>query len=186
MDIQAFIQSSCGRWFTQRTCHPIGDLSSVAQTALLKMDLLNLADAKVVSLCSNANIDPALALSAARISWQSTGFQPQPQEEGTLLMAAISSPQSARQGQILQQVSQGPIAQFNFQINADQRLILKGLQDPFVVEERVWFASPNLRLRVSLLKQAEQLQQATWYSEVRIEGIPDSVSAEISQTASAS
>lgn len=186
MDIQAFFQSSCGRWLTQRTCHPIGEASSVAQTALLDIETLNLADEAVLSLCQQAKLDRAQPFCAAKISWHSTGFQPQPQEEGTLLMVVIASPDSAQRGQVLQQVASGVISQFNFQIDAEQRLILKGDQDPFVLEERVWFASPNLRLRVSLLKQAEQLQQATWYSEVRMTGISDSVSADITQAAPAS
>lgn len=170
MDIQAFIQQSCGRWFTQRTGHQIGNLSSDAQSAQLCMEKLSLEDSTVVDLCKAADIEPNLAQCAAKISWQGQGFQVQTPEAGELLMVAI--PTAPHQGEMLQKVGSAPLMRLNYHIDDDQRLILTGAQDQLHLEERVWFASPNLRLRISLLKQANQLIQATWYSEVRMGVVP--------------
>lgn len=182
MDIQAFIQQSCGRWFTQRTCHQIGNLSSDAQSAQLCMEKLSLEDKAVLDLCEAANTEPTLVQCAAKISWQGQGFQVQPQETGELLLVAISN--APNQGEMLQQVGSAPFMRLNFHIDGDQRLILTGTQDQLHLEERVWFASPNLRLRISLLKQANQLYQATWYSEVRMGVLPEPAPEELPHAAS--
>ncbi|WP_299413776.1 phycobiliprotein lyase [Acaryochloris sp. IP29b_bin.148] len=168
MNIQGFIQLSCGRWFTQRTCHPLGGMTSEAQAAQLEISSLKEDELEVVNLCKTAGFDPKLALCAARLSWQSQGFSSQPQENGTLLMVPMASNASEQQGQLLQQGADGAVRQLNFHIDADQRLILTGVHDQRVLEEQIWFASPNLRLRISILKQVGQLVQATWYSEVRM------------------
>lgn len=182
MDIQAFIQQSCGRWFTQRTCHQMGNLSSEAQSAQLWMEQLSLEDRAVLELCNAAEVDLAVAQCAAKISWKEQGFQVQPQETGELLLVALSN--TPHQGEILQQVGSAPLMRLNFQIDGDQKLILTGTQDQFHLEERVWFASPNLRLRISLLKQANQLYQATWYSEVRMGVLPEPAPEELPHAAS--
>jgi len=182
MDIQAFIQQSCGKWFTQRTCHQIGHLSSDAQSAQLCMEKLSLEDKVVLELCKVAKIEPTLAQCAAKITWQGQGFQVQPQETGELLMIAIS--QAPDQGEILQRVGSAPFMRLNFKIDDNQRLTLTGTQDQWHLEERVWFASPNLRLRISLLKQANQLYQATWYSEVRMGVVPEPALEELPHAAS--
>lgn len=179
MDIQAFIQLSCGHWFTQRTCHRLGCVTSEAQTAQLEIKALNAEESDVVDLCKAAGFDPSLALCAASVSWQSKGFQPQPQEDGTLLMVPIASNSSGKEGQVWQQGADGPIRQLNFHIDLEQRLVLTEIQNQMDLEEHVWFASPNLRLRVSFLKQAGQLVQATWYSEVRMGGVVAPTSNEI-------
>lgn len=184
MDIQAFIQLSCGHWFTQRTCHQLGHFTSEAQTAQLEINALKLNVPDVVCLCEAAKIDPDLALCAARVSWQSQGFQLQSSEDGMLLMVLFASDAAGQQGQLLQQESHGPISQLNFDIDSEQRLVLTGSQDQMILEERVWFASPNLRLRNSLLKQSGQLYQATWYSEVRMGGLPAPDPTEIAASAS--
>ena len=178
MDIQAFLQLSCGQWLSQRTCHPLGQATSEAQTAQLNIEILDLDNANVAGLCKTASVDPAFALCAAKLSWKSTGFQVEKPEHGTLLMVPISSTQSGQQGQILQQVAQEPISQLDFKIDSEDRLILTGMQDQLLLEEQIWFASPNLRLRLSLLNQAEQLHQGTWYSEVRMGVRPQNLASE--------
>ncbi len=182
MDIQAFIQLSCGRWFTQRTCHQIGHLSSDAQSAQICVEKLSLEDRAVLDLCNAAEADLTLAQCAAKISWQGQGLQIQPQEAGELLMVAISKVPT--QGEILQQVGAAPLTRLNFYIDGDQRLILTGTRNHLHLEERIWFASSNLRLRISLLKQANQLYQATWYSEVRMGALLESALEELPHAAS--
>ncbi|NJN38286.1 MAG: phycobiliprotein lyase [Acaryochloridaceae cyanobacterium CSU_3_4] len=70
MDIQAFLQLSCGRWLTQQTCHQLGQFTAQSQTAQLNVELLEVNDAEVVRLCCDAQIDPTQVLCAAKLSWQ--------------------------------------------------------------------------------------------------------------------
>jgi hypothetical protein len=172
MDIQAFLQLSCGRWLTQQTCHQLGQFTAQSQTAQLDVELLEVDDVAVVRLCCDAQIDPAQALCAAKLSWQKKSPLSPLQAEGSLVMVPFAVTPSGQQGQLLRQVDQEPIVQLSFQINHEQKLILTGMHEQRDVEERVWFASPNLRLRVSLLKQDQALCQVTWYSEVRLGGLP--------------
>jgi hypothetical protein len=40
------------------------------------------------------------------------------------------------------------------------------------VQERLWFANPNLRMRTSLFKVGDQEQMASFCSEIRMGGAP--------------
>lgn len=184
MNIQGFLQLSCGRWFSQRTCHQLGQASSDAQTAQMIFESLDLDDPGVRALCESASVDLSQALCAVGISWQEQSFQSQPSKQGKLIMVPISITGSHHQGQILQRIDSGKINSFNFQIDSDQTLVLTGDFNRLTLEERVWFASPNLRLRMTLLKQANQLHQATWYSEVRMGTSPETTPEELPHAAS--
>ncbi|WP_299485136.1 phycobiliprotein lyase [Acaryochloris sp. IP29b_bin.137] len=184
MNIQGFFQLSCGRWFTQRTCHQLGQASSEAHTAQMTVEFVDLADPGVKALSKDASIDLKYALCAVRIAWQEQDFQPQPPKQGQLIMVPIATTPTASQGQIFQGMDSGDINSCNFKMGADQKLVLTGDLNPLTLEEQIWFASPNLRLRMSLLKQANQLHQATWYSEVRMGTSPQSTPEERPQAAS--
>ncbi|NJM64875.1 MAG: phycobiliprotein lyase [Acaryochloris sp. RU_4_1] len=172
MDIQAFLQLSRGRWLTQQTCHQLGQFTAQSQIAQLDVELLEVNDAEVVRLCCDAQIDPTQVLCASKLSWQKKSPSSPLQADGSLLMVPFAATPSGEQGQLLRQVNQEPIVQLSFHINHEQKLIVTETHERIAVEERVWFASPNLRLRVSLLKQDQALCQATWYSEVRLGGLP--------------
>lgn len=184
MNIQGFFQLSCGRWFTQRTCHQLGQLSSAAQTAQMVFEAVDLDDLGVKTLCESAAVNLENALCAVKISWQEQRFQPQQPKQGKLIMVPISTTDTDDQGQILQQMDSGEINCFNFHIDPDQKLVLKGSLNHLTLEEHIWFASPNLRLRMSLLKRANQLLRATWYSEVRMGTSPQSAPEELPHAAS--
>lgn len=182
MNIQGFFQLSCGRWFTQRTCHQLGQATSSAQTALITSELLDLDSAEVKSLGETADLQRALC--AVKVSWQEQGFQSQSSNQGTLIMVPLATPNGDDQGQIIQQINSGPIQRLRFHLDAEQKLILTGNFDHSTLEEHIWFASTNLRLRMTLLKQADHLLQATWYSEVRMGAAPDPCPEELPHAAS--
>ncbi|NJK41156.1 MAG: phycobiliprotein lyase [Acaryochloridaceae cyanobacterium SU_2_1] len=83
------------------------------------------------------------------------------------MLVSISQQQSGQQGQLLGQEPAGSIHQLEFSLDQEERLTLRQSLGSMTREDWLWFASPNLRLRLSLMTQAGQLQQATWYSEIR-------------------
>ena len=192
MNIQGFFQLSCGRWFTQRTCHQLGQATSSAQTALMTSELLDLDSTEVKTL--GETVDLQRALCAMKVSWQEQGFPSQASTsqsstsqsstQGTLVMVPLATPKGDDQGQIIQQLDSGVIHRLKFHLDSEQKLILTGDLNHSTLEEHIWFASTNLRLRMTLLKQANQLLQANWYSEVRMGAAPDASPEELPHAAS--
>jgi len=54
----------------------------------------------------------------------------------------------------------------------DDALTLMGESETLYSEERLWFASPNLRLRTSTIKQLDGFSTASFCSEIRMGGVP--------------
>jgi len=55
-------------------------------------------------------------------------------------------------------------------MGSDQALTLVTEYETMSSEERLWFSSPNLRLRVSILKRFGGLSMASFTSEIRMGG----------------
>ncbi len=54
-----------------------------------------------------------------------------------------------------------------YELGDDEVLTLIAESDTIYAEERIWFASPNLRVRTSVLKQADGFSEASFCSEIR-------------------
>lgn len=167
INIQGFFQLSLGNWFVLRTSHSLGSLVSAPGATDLQVEPVTLTDQVVIQLCETVQVDPSQVLAATQLHWQGQGFPSQPPAQGSRLLVSISSQSSGQRGQLLGQTATGSIDQLEFYIDPEERLILTQKQGSMTREDWLWFASPNLRLRLSLVMQTGQLQQATWYSEIR-------------------
>jgi hypothetical protein len=54
-------------------------------------------------------------------------------------------------------------------LNEDESLLLVTEMEGLYVEERMWFAAPNLRLRTSLMRSVDgSFETSSFYSEIRM------------------
>lgn len=173
MDIQEFLQLSAGKWFSQRTRHHPAFKQPENGKSDLVIEMLDPQQAGVIELCQQYAVDPGLAIGGVRVSWTGRMDSDQKQQTGSTLLVPIPQPERPQQGKILRSVSQpqpGPVAG-RYLIAEDDALILITEEATLYSEERLWFASPNLRLRTSILKRVDGFSMAAFCSEIRMGGV---------------
>jgi hypothetical protein len=170
MDVQEFFQLSAGKWFSQRTSHHL----AFKQTESGKSDIVieNVApnDPEVIQLCEQYEVDPKLALSAARVTWNGTMEWDEEKHSGSTVMVPIADPDKPNEGKLLRSVGyaeKAPVAG-RYIMGSDNAFTLITEYETMYSEERIWFASPNLRLRTSTLKRFGGFSMATFCSEIRL------------------
>lgn len=172
MDIVEFFQQSSGKWFSQRTSHHLAFKQSEGGKSELQIELLDKTDPAVIQLCEQYEMDPALALCGARVTWDGTMEWDSEKHEGSTVLVPIADPTNSNEGKLLREMGyaeKAPVAG-RYVMGVDDALTLVTEYETMYSEERLWFASPNLRLRTSILKRFGGFSMATFCSEIRLGG----------------
>jgi hypothetical protein len=167
MNIQKFLDLSAGKWFSQRTNYLLnGKADKVDNSkADLTVELLAKDDFRVVELCQANKIDPNLSLGGAMQSWDNSVDWGKPKQQGASAIVLIPDPESDRTGKILRQGDTN--IKGRYILGVDEALTLIIETDALYAEERQWFASDNLRLRTTIVKNSHGMEQTSFYSEIR-------------------
>jgi hypothetical protein len=179
MDIQAFFQLCDGKWISQRTTHQLLEQTNQSGRSDLWSEILEATDHSVVTLCQQLNIDPSLALCGLQLRWSevSEAYENKfkKKNEGSAVLVAITiNPESTtpdnptQAGQLLRSLNSANTGTGTFSIGADEALTLRFEEVGAVSEERIWFASPNLRLRSSSIQKDGIVCITTFCSEIRM------------------
>lgn len=164
MDITEFFQQSAGKWFSQLSTHQFAFKQSGSGKSNIVIDMLDTADPAVVKLCQQHNVDPAQALCGVKVSWDGT-MDNEEKRAGSSVLVPIASADSASEGMLLRA---GDAAASRYVVGSDEAVTLITESETLYSEERVWFASPNLRFRTNVLKEADGFSMATFCSEIRM------------------
>jgi hypothetical protein len=173
MDITEFFQQSAGKWVSQRTSHHPAFKQPEGGRSDFYIEALPSDDPAVVQLCQEQGVDAALAVGGVRTRWDGVMEQNKGKRTGTALLVAIADSTQPNQGRLLRPESdadQGMAGRYV--MGDDEALTLIGESETLYSEERLWFASPNLRLRTSTIKQADGFSTASFCSEIRMGGVP--------------
>jgi CpeS-like protein len=181
MDIQAFFQLCDGKWISQRTTHQLLQQNNQSGRSDLWGEILDATDGDVATLCQQLNIDHSQALCGLRLRWSEVAeayeSKFKKKDEGSALVVAIASassmatpPESAEHssGQLLRSINTANAGTGTFSIGADEALTLRFEDAGTISEERIWFASPNLRLRSSSIQKDGIVCVTTFCSEIRM------------------
>jgi hypothetical protein len=185
MDIVEFFQQSAGKWFSQRTSHHLAFKQSEGGKSDLQIEMLPKDDPEVIKLCQQYEIDPALALCGARVTWDGTMEWDEEKHAGSTVLVPIADPDKANEGKLLRETGyaeKAPVAG-RYVMGADDALTLITDYETMYSEERLWFASPNLRLRTSILKRFGGFSMASFCSEIRMGGAKPPETAKADATA---
>jgi len=170
MDIMEFFQLSAGKWFSQRTSHHLAFKQSEGGKSDLQIETLPKDDPAVIQLCQQYEIDPALALGGARVAWDGTMEWDEGKHSGSTVLVPVADPEKPREGKLLREMGyaeKAPVAG-RYSMGDDEALTLITEYETMSSEERLWFASPNLRLRTSILKRFGGFSMASFCSEIRM------------------
>lgn len=170
MNIKEFFEQTTGRWFAQRTSHYLPFKQPENGKSNITIEML-LPDApEVLKLCQQYNIDPALALCGAKITWDGTMDTDQQKQQGSTILVPLADSDQLQEGRLLRQINntaQTPVVG-RYILGSDQILTLMYQEETLYSEERLWFASPNLRMRTSIFKHLGGFSMASFSSEIRL------------------
>lgn len=170
MDIVEFFQLSSGKWSSQKTNHHLAVNQTEGGKADLQIDLLPKTAPDVIALCEQHKMNPELALCGVRASWNGSMEGDAKKQTGETLLVAIADSANPNEGKLLRpQSSTEPIPTVGrYVMGEDESLTFIAEDETMYAEERLWFASPNLRFRTSIVKQLDQFSTSSFYSEIRM------------------
>ena len=170
MNIVEFFELSSGKWFSQRTSHhPEFKQLQVGKSDLV-IEMIDKANPEVVKLCKQYNIDPELALCGVRAVWSGSMEQDGEKYAGATMLVPVANSEQLNEGKLLRELDatdKAPVAG-RYVVGSDEALTLITEDDTLYAEERLWFASPNLRLRTSVLKRSGGFSLASFCSDIRM------------------
>lgn len=168
MEINEFIELGIGQWFSLRTSYHLDDNKTDNSKSDITIERLSVDHPEVVNLCQQRKIDPTITLGGTKISWDTSVDWGKTKQVGSSLMILIPDGDNLQMGQLLHRRHlQQTVISGRYILGNDEALTLITEEGKNYSEERLWFASPNLRLRTSLLKNSNGFSATTFYSEIR-------------------
>lgn len=172
MTIVEFFELSVGKWLSQRSSHYLGSQQAQGGKSELQFEMLSSDHPDIAALCAQHDLDPALVGCSAKIAWTGTTDRSTRKITGVTMVVSVPDATKASEGIVICQptlASSNPVVG-RYAIGRDDVLTLTSETETTCTEERLWFASPNLRLRTSLVKRGDGLVTTSFYSEIRFGG----------------
>ncbi len=167
--VTAFFELSAGTWTHQYTSYILptrgqsrGGKSTITLTPLSAQDP-QLQDLLLLSPGSPGSV------SALQAAWQGQQDEDTTAYQGSSLLVLLLTSPETQQGELLQhqQTPTTSSVRGHFLLCRDGVLSLQTQIGAVTCEERIWFASENLRLRTRLLQHQGGYSIASFHSEVR-------------------
>ena len=177
MNIEEFFELSAGKWFSHRTKKDLVGKTSGEGKSEIIIESLPTQHPEVVKVCEYYQIDPKQAACAAKFNWNDTTRLNQ-KNTGSTVVVLIPNADNPQSGKFLHQIpDNGKPSPGKYKIGEDEALTLTVESENMHSEERLWFASPNLRMRVSITKDSEGFSTTSFTSEIRMGATPASTKA---------
>lgn len=172
MDITEFVERSIGRWRSQRSAHHLAFSHFEAVQSVIDIVALSPEDPAVTDLCKSYNIDSALIASPFRMTWEGqSDWDENAEIKGTSVLVPVPDADGSNRGKLLrdQGYAETVAAAGDYHLTEDGTFVLLTSYDRAAAEEKIWFANPNLRFRVSLIKTSagSGVVTASFASEIR-------------------
>lgn len=172
MNINEFIEKSIGRWRSQRSAHHLAFSHFEEVRSIVDIVSLTGDDPSVIELCQSYDIDPATATSPFMMSWEGeSDWNEEEKLAGNSILVPIPDLDRPNEGKLLrsQGYAETMAAVGHYHITEEGTFILLTEYDRAAAEERIWFATANLRFRVSSIKTSDGtgVVTASFSSEIR-------------------
>ncbi|MGL5083970.1 MAG: phycobiliprotein lyase [Microcoleaceae cyanobacterium] len=172
MDIAQFVDLSIGQWRSQRSVHHLAFRHFEEVISTIEIILLAENDPEVLNLCDSNQVNPQRITHPFRMTWEGESDWDEAEKvQGTTLLVPVPDLDSPNRGKLLrdQGYAETIPAVGEYCIGEDKVFILLTGYDRAMAEERIWFASENIRFRVSLIKTSSGsgITTASFSSEIR-------------------
>ena len=169
MDIKAFLNLCTGNWFSQRTNYNLSEEKTESSKADLSITMISSEESQIAQLCQQYRIDPQQSLGGLLYSWDNSVDWGKPKQQGSSLMVFVEDTEDTTKGKLITNATLKPDVKSvgTYILGQDEALTLTINTEDIHVEERLWFASENLRLRTNVIKNSTGITRTTFYSEIR-------------------
>ncbi|AKG20017.1 phycobiliprotein lyase [Calothrix sp. 336/3] len=185
MNIQEFFELSAGKWFSHRTSHHHTFKQSEDGKSTIIIENLTKEHPEVIRLCQKYDIAPQLALCGAKVSWDNVMELSKAKRQANKLFVVIPDENHPQTGKLIEETNateQTPVIG-KYELGSDEAFTITIEQETITLEERLWFASPNLRMRVSVIKCPNGFSMSSFSSEIRMGGTAPAKTSEAANTA---
>ena len=156
MEIQEFIELWAGLWFAQRTSYQLNEQTIDNSKAELTVVSLEIEHPEVVKLCQQYQVEPSLSQGGIKVSWDNKIDWGKSQQVGSNSLVFLKT------GEFLHPSFRG-----NYSLGSDEALTLSVVSQDFSSNERIYFASDNLKLRTVLTEYPDGRNETAFYTEIR-------------------
>jgi hypothetical protein len=170
MNLSKFLTLAEGNWFSIRTDYFLATDQNVNGKAHLTMEQVPLTEARAQTLLAQFDhSSPKESAIAIVTGWDNSPDWDKPKQTGDNLVIYV--PQGELEGIVMSNQSQ-EVGHYVF--GEDEALTLNLSNDRFDLEERQWYASENLRLRILVAreKDSNHITQVSFYSDIRRVTVP--------------
>jgi len=167
MNINTFLETFVGDWFSLRTTYHINNNEIDNSKANLTINLLPSNDSQISLLSSQYNLNLDYFLGAIESKWDNSPDWGKPKQEGNSLILIINDEKEENKGKIIRLVKNKTALKGKYILRKDESLSLIIEENNQYIEERISFASENLRLRNIIIKNEDNVIQTSFYSEIR-------------------
>ena len=176
MNIEQFVAQSEGEWRSMRSGHSLAFQYFEDVLSEIKIEKISKNDPRVKNLLESYNHSEALIssiISPFEMEWSAeSDWEPDDPTEvakGSCIILPI--PKGHSSGELLRSVgyAESETATSDYHFLEDGTFILTTQYEQSIAEERIWFASENVRCRSSILKTSagSGILQTSFASEVR-------------------
>lgn len=181
MDAMEFFRNSAGRWKSQRTTHHLAFRRSETGGSDIYVEALTPDNPKVIEICQLHQVDPALSVGGAFVSWDGSMAWDKEDEnhQGSTIFALIPDADNPKQGMLLRDKGYAEVVPVagRYLIDEQDALILMTEYETMTSIERFWFISSNIRMRTSMVKWFGGANKTTFCIEVRLDSEADATFA---------
>ncbi|TVP66628.1 MAG: phycobiliprotein lyase [Leptolyngbya sp. LCM1.Bin17] len=171
MDVMDFFRMSAGQWYSQRSTHHLPFRRAELGDSNITVEALEADHPSVVEICQLHDVDAALAVGGALVTWKGAMAWDKEDEnhEGTTVFALVPDADNPKVGRLLRERGYAEIVPVigRYEVEDDNALLLTTEYETMSSVERFWFANPNLRLRTSVVKRFGGFSTTSFCAESR-------------------
>ncbi|KAA8491153.1 Chromophore lyase CpcS/CpeS 3 [Porphyridium purpureum] len=173
MGVEEFFQRSIGEWRSQRSSHNLLWQQFEQVESEIVIENVTAEDEEVKGVCEQYKADADSIALAIRMSWEGTSDWDEDEVlKGSTVLVVLKDSETS--GRLLRSVGYAEEipAVGQWRMETDGVFVLDTSYDRAGAEERIWFATPDLRMRVSMIKTAGNtgVLTASFSSEIRRRG----------------
>ncbi|MDY6938932.1 MAG: phycobiliprotein lyase [Cyanobacteriota bacterium] len=172
MNIHQFFTLSLGCWRSQRSGHdPVSrKFDEIYSTA--NITLLDAENPEALELCEQYDIDPSQTLSPLCVDWHNESRATVTEDRfGRYIVVPVPDPYNINEGYLLRSPGfpETLASESRYELGEDGTFVETVHYRYACGEKRIWFATPNLRLKVSIMRanDGNGLATPSFSSEVR-------------------
>ena len=171
MEITEFFELSIGRWRSQRSGHHLAFAHFEQVLSTIDIEPLSTDEPAVLAICQLYNTDPGSITHPFRMSWKGESDWDDKPISGSTVLVPIPDIENPSKGKLLrdQGYAETIPAESKYHLSEDGIFTLVTAYELAAAEERIWFATPNLRFRVATINTSDGkgVTTASFSSEIR-------------------